>query len=46
MAKRLGEIKVETLVTLKCNIKAEALIETLANRLRDEELEILVAAMV
>ena len=28
VAKRLAEIKVETLVTLKCKIKAEALIDT------------------
>ena len=28
VAKRLAEIKVETLVTLKCKIKAETLIDT------------------
>ena len=41
MAKRLAEVKVETFVTLLSKIKAEALIDTLANRLTDVEQEIL-----
>ena len=41
MAKRLAEVKVETFATLLSEIKAEALIDTLANRLTDVELEIM-----
>ena len=45
MAKRLAEVKVETFVTLLSEIKAGALIDTLANRLTDVELEILAETM-
>ena len=41
MAQKLAAVKVETLVTLLPEIKAEALINTLAARLTDFEIETL-----
>ena len=38
LPKRLVEFKVATLVTLLSDIKAEAIIDTLADRLRDVEI--------
>ena len=39
LAKRLGEVKVATLVTVLSDIKAKAIIDSLANRLTDVEID-------
>ena len=40
VAEKLAEVKVETLVTLLSDIRAEALMHTLADRLTDVKIEI------
>lgn len=41
MAKRLAVVKLKTFFSLPCKIKAEARIDTVANRLRDVEIKTL-----